>query len=133
MPRHNSTFTPKEERLIAEYVIDGNGTRAAIAAGYSARSARNTAQEVLARPHVKAEVKRRQRGLVKKLEITAEKVLGDIARVAGKAERARQYNASIRGHQLLGQHLKLFTEKHEHGGIGGGPIQMTVTESDAAL
>lgn len=26
--------------------------------------------------------------------------------------------------ELLGKHLKLFTEKHEHAGSGGGPIQM---------
>lgn len=132
-PRIGNQFTAKEERFIDEYLVDGNGTRAAIAAGYSAKTANGSAKDVLKRPLVRAELNRRKRLLATKLELTAEKVLTDIARVAGKAEKARQYNASIRGHQLLGQHLKLFTEKHEHGGIGGGPIQMSVTPADEAL
>lgn len=35
--------------------------------------------------------------------------------------------------RLLGQHLKLFTDKVEHGGLGGGPLMMVVSELDEAL
>lgn len=133
MPRHTAAFSPKEERFIAEYLVDGNGTRAAIAAGYSAHNAKSQANQLLRRPRVAAEIKRRQRVLAKKLELTAEKVLGDIERIANKAERAKKYGDAIKGKELLGKHLKLFTEKHEHGGIGGGPIQMHLTRADEAL
>lgn len=34
--------------------------------------------------------------------------------------------------ELLGKYLKLFVERHEHGGIGGGPIQVE-NLSDAQL
>lgn len=32
--------------------------------------------------------------------------------------------------RLLGQHLKLFTEKVEHGGTGGGPITLALSATD---
>ncbi|PUB87059.1 MAG: terminase small subunit [gamma proteobacterium symbiont of Ctena orbiculata] len=42
----------KQQRFCREYVIDFNGTRAAIAAGYSKKSARQTAHENLTKPDI---------------------------------------------------------------------------------
>jgi phage terminase small subunit len=133
MPRTAAPFSAKEERFMAEYLIDGNGDRAATAAGYSASNARSQAYQMLRKPRIKAEINRRTKLLSAKLQLTAEKVLGDIERIANKAERAKKYGDAIKGKELLGKHLKLFTEKHEHGGIGGGPVQMHVTTADEAL
>ena len=47
-------LTPKEQRFVEEYAIDLNGTQAAIRAGYSPKTARSIASEVLQRPAVKA-------------------------------------------------------------------------------
>lgn len=44
------------ELFIREYLVDFNGRRAAIAAGYSADSARQTASELLATPDVQAQL-----------------------------------------------------------------------------
>ena len=126
-------LTAKEERFIAEYLSDANAARSALAAGYSPKTATRIGSHLLARPRVKAAIKALQTKLLKKLDLTAEKVLADIERIANKAERSRQFNAAIRGKQLLGQHLKLFTEKHEHGGIGGGPVMFQITEKEADL
>ena len=38
----SSKMTPKQAIFVAEYLIDGNATRAAVAAGFEARSARVT-------------------------------------------------------------------------------------------
>ena len=135
MPRHNteSGLTAKQERFIAEYLIDQNATAAAIRAGYAEKNAKHTGSDLLKHPKVRAGIRAGQVRLAKKLELTAEKVLADIERIANKAERAKRYGDAIRGKELLGKHLKLFTEKHEHGGIGGGPINLTVTDKDEAL
>jgi phage terminase small subunit len=126
MPRYaNVAFTPREERFIAEYLVDGNGTRAAVAAGYSEGNAKSQAYELLKRPHVLAEIKRRQRAIAKKLELSAEKVLTDIARVATKAERAKKYGDALKGHEMLGKHLRLFADKVEHSGPNGGPMEFS--------
>jgi phage terminase small subunit len=47
-------LSQKIKLFVAEYLIDGNGTRAAIAAGYSKNGARVRAVKMLARPDVSA-------------------------------------------------------------------------------
>jgi phage terminase small subunit len=51
-------LSSKQKLFVAEYLVDRNASRAAIAVGYSARSAREIGYEVLTRPHIKAEVAR---------------------------------------------------------------------------
>lgn len=138
MPRHNAspgTLTAKEELFVLHYVAGepgalGNGTRALIAAGYTSKAPAKLASEMLKKPHIKAAVDAERRRISKKLNITAEKVLGDIERIANKAEASGKFGDAIRGKELLGKHLKLFTEKHEHGGIGGGPVLFQLTQSE---
>jgi hypothetical protein len=116
-------LTPKEQMFIAEYLIDGNGTRAALAAGYVASNARKSASEALKRPRVQAALKAAKAKLLNKLELSAAKVLEDIERISNKAERAREFSAALKGKELLGKHLALFTERHELTGKNGGPIE----------
>ena len=52
--RADRRLTPKEQRLVKEYAIDLNATKAAIRAGYSPKTARSIASEALQRPAVKA-------------------------------------------------------------------------------
>jgi len=49
---------PKQQRFVEEYVIDWNGTQAAIRAGYSERSARVTASRLLTKANVKVAIER---------------------------------------------------------------------------
>lgn len=48
---------PKEEIFCREYIIDFNQTKAAIRAGYSERSARQTAAKMMQKAHIQAEIK----------------------------------------------------------------------------
>lgn len=132
-PSQPSGLSAKMERFVAEYLVDGNGKRSAIAAGYSPRSAMRQASDMLQHPAVKKALTAGRRRIAKKLELSAEKVLGDIERIANAAEKAKKYGDALKGKELLGKHLKLFTEKHEHGGIGGGPVQFSITEKEADL
>ena len=52
-------LTLKQQRFIDEYIISGNATQAAIKAGYSKRTAKQTGTENLAKPYLKAELDRR--------------------------------------------------------------------------
>lgn len=132
-------LTAREERFVGEYVagavddVRGNGVRSAIAAGYSTKTAKAIASELLRRPRVKAAIKAAQKRIAARLDLSAEKTLGDIARVAAKAEASREYGAALKGHELIGKYLKLFTERHEHSGVGGGPVLFQITEKEADL
>lgn len=123
--RVKAPFTPREERFIDEYLIDLDRERAVVAAGYNAKNARSQAYQLLKRPRIAAEVKRRGELIAGKLNLTAESVLRDIDRIATKAENAREFGAAMRGRELLGKHLKMFSDRVEHTGANGGPMEFT--------
>jgi phage terminase small subunit len=62
--------------------VDLNGKRAAIAAGYSKRSAEVTASRLLNKPRVKKLIRKLMRRRAEKLDLTGEKVLKELARLA---------------------------------------------------
>jgi phage terminase small subunit len=49
-------LTPKQEHFVEEYLIDFNATRAALAAGYSEKTARSTGAVNLTKPNIAAAV-----------------------------------------------------------------------------
>lgn len=53
-------MTPKQERFVAEYLVDLNATQAAIRAGYPARSAGSVGFENLKKPEIAAAISGRQ-------------------------------------------------------------------------
>lgn len=70
------------ERFCLEYVIDLNGTRAATAAGFSPKGARFRASELLKRSDVADRISELKAKQQQRLEITADRVLLEVARVA---------------------------------------------------
>lgn len=49
-------MTPKQEMFCREFLIDLNGTQAAIRAGYSAKTANRIATEILSKPEIKRRI-----------------------------------------------------------------------------
>jgi phage terminase small subunit len=72
---------PKVQRFCYEYVIDFNGTQAAIRAGYRPRSARVLASQFLAKPNIQAAVSALAKRQAEKLELTAERVITEVCRI----------------------------------------------------
>lgn len=106
-------LTQKEAAFVREYLVDNNMTQAAIRAGYSARQAATIGSEVCARPRVAEALRVARARIAEKLDLTAEKVLMDIDRIAGKAEHEGDYGQALRGRELLGKYLRLFVDKVE--------------------
>jgi phage terminase small subunit len=65
-----------------EYLVDLNGKRAAIAAGYRKRSAEVTASRLLKKPRVQKLIRKLMNRRAKKLDLTGEKVLKELALLA---------------------------------------------------
>lgn len=156
-------LTPKQKLFVAEYLANGlNATKAAISAGYSEQTAYSIGQENLNKPEVMEALKKKQAPRLAKLEITAERVLNELALLgfsnmqdymafdgdgrlcefdystmsreqtaaiqeitidtnggAGDGERKQVLRTKFKlapkreALELLGKHLKLFTEKLE--------------------
>jgi phage terminase small subunit len=72
----------REETFAREYLIDLNGTRAAIAAGYSRKGADVRAAELLGNSRVQALIETLTKDKFGKLDISAERILQELARLA---------------------------------------------------
>lgn len=75
-------LTPKQSRFVAEYLKDHNGKQAAIRSGYSEKTAESQASRLLSNAKVKAELEKRMGKMMSRLEISAERVLQERARLA---------------------------------------------------
>lgn len=74
-------LTGKQSRFISEYLINPNGTQAAIKAGYSAKTARAIASENLKKPEIIAELRRQETATRKRLNATAQQVTDELMRL----------------------------------------------------
>lgn len=122
-------LTDKQSMFCKEYIIDLNATQAAIRAEYSENTARQIGAENLAKPYIIDEIQRLMDKRAEKAEISAENILNDIldTRDTCKANMMLQtefgmkldttaVNGRNKANELLGKHLKLFTDKIEHSG-----------------
>ncbi len=75
-------LTPKQKAFIDEYLIDLNATQAAIRAGYSQNTASRIAIELLNKTHVSEKIQERMKDREKRTEITQDKVLAELAKIA---------------------------------------------------
>lgn len=72
----------KQERFCEEYLVDLNATQAAIRAGYSEKTAKSQGSRLLTKADVSARVGELKAERAKRTEITADRVLRELARVA---------------------------------------------------
>lgn len=75
-------LTPKQERFVAEYLIDLNATQAAIRAGYSEKTAYSSGHDNLKKPEVAAAIQAAMKAREQRTEITQDRVLQELARIA---------------------------------------------------
>ncbi len=123
-------LTAKQEMFCKEYLVDLNATQAAIRAGYSEKTSYSIGQENLNKPELAEVIQKLFDKRSAKTEVTAEYVITSIKSVAERCMQAEQvlvqgeptgeykFDASgaNKSLELLGRHLKLFTDKVELGG-----------------
>jgi phage terminase small subunit len=80
--KDGSGLTHKQEMFCREYIIDGNATRAAIAAGYSEKTAYSIGEENLKKPEIMQFIEKLRAPIIKKLDISAERILEEYAKMA---------------------------------------------------
>ena len=114
------SLTPRQARFVKEYLVDLNGTQAAIRAGYAVSGADVQAVRLLGNARVKAAVDAGAAKQHAQLDLTAQKVLTELLGV-GYAEVAAtdvRVSDKLRALELLAKHLGLLTEQvdHKHSG-----------------
>lgn len=80
--RRLTALTARQEMFVREYLVDLNATQAAIRAGYSPRSAEVTGHHLLKNHKVRAAIQTAMEERSQRTEITADRVLKEVARIA---------------------------------------------------
>ena len=114
--RSGSSLTPRQTRFVKEYLVDLNGTQAAIRAGYSAHTANKQSTRLLTNADIKAAVEAGAATQHAQLDLTAEKVLTELLGVGYATVNATDVRVSdkLRALELLAKHLGLLTEQVDH-------------------
>jgi len=90
-------LTAKQERFVAEYLVDGNGTQAALRSGYSARTARVIAYENLLKPAVRTALQARQGVIARQVDLTRQDVLAGLLEAVALARQQANPAGMIAG------------------------------------
>lgn len=136
-------LTDKQEMFVEEYLVDLNATQAAIRAGYSKKTARQTGADNLSKPYISEEIQRRLDDKKEKLIMKQDEILETLTRQGRREEPdyvvvltekpsydengnfigiekkpeivqvPTKNNDSIKAAELLGKYYKLWTEKTE--------------------
>lgn len=78
--KSNATgLTAKQSAFVREYLIDRNATRAAIRAGYSAKTARFIGAENLTKPNIAGAISQGEKAIRERNEISADRVVQELA------------------------------------------------------
>lgn len=75
-------LTPKQEQFCREYLIDLNGTQAAIRAGFSKKTASSIGSEYLRKPEIQERLRQNMASRAQRTEISADRVLAEYAKLA---------------------------------------------------
>ncbi len=129
-------LTEQQEKFCREYVLDYNGTQAAIRAGYSEKTARSQASRLLTNDDILSRVHAIQIIELKKLSVTPESVVMRYLEIYDRCMQATpvmewDYNehklvetgeyvfdskGAINALSKIGDYLAMFTKKIEHSG-----------------
>lgn len=135
---HGVVLTDKQQAFVNEYLIDLNATQAAIRAGYSEKTANPQGNRLLANVSVADAIAKAKADRSSRTEISQDYVIKAIVETIERCSQARpvydksgelvmmetpngelapvyKYDATnvLKGAELLGRHLVMFTDKSE--------------------
>lgn len=75
-------LTKKQKRFCEEYLIDLNATQAAIRAGYSPESARQSGADNMKNPYIRARIEKAMADRSRRTGVNADRVVMELAKIA---------------------------------------------------
>ena len=111
----NIPLTAKQARFIDEYLVDANGTQAAIRAGYGASGARVAAHRLLTNVAISSAIEARRQADSARLAITRQNVLQQLVEAFGLARDMGQPAVMVAAARELGRLMGFYA-----------PVQATV-------
>lgn len=116
-PRGRQRLDLRQRKFVAEYLRDSNATRAAKAAGYSARTAHVQGCQLLIK--LKSEIEEAENRIARCIEVKAERVLREVALIAF---------ANMQDYMSFENGVPHFDFSKIHGAVGAAIAQITIDE-----
>jgi hypothetical protein len=121
----------RQQRFVEEYLLDLNGSQAAIRAGYSEQTATMQASRMLTNANIARAIAAAQAKVAQRLDCDVERVMAELASIAFNVEERTQDR--IRALELLAKHGGAFVERSEikvqaHKAIDAPPACATYEE-----
>ncbi len=147
-------LTEKQKLFCREYIIDLNASQAAVRAGYSKKCAKEQGYRLLTYAHIQEELSELSKSRESRLEVSADYVIQTIVDtiqrcaqgepmldrkgspvigydpLTGDEKQLYKFDSAavLRGAELLGRHLRLFSDRVEHAGPTG-PIELITADT----
>ncbi|MBQ3311710.1 terminase small subunit [bacterium] len=116
-------LTPKQKAFVRAYKTNGgNGTQAAISAGYSKKTARKIASENVTKPDIQEALAQEERKIQEKYEYTLNDMIRELDEVKLKADSEQNRQVQIKAIELKGKAFGLFVDRQEITGKNGVPL-----------
>ncbi len=114
----------KEEKFCREYVIDYNGTQAAIRAGYKQSDAANRATRLLKKAEVSARVRELQQEMAERLALSQDYVVIQLVKTYNESKDCGDAKNALKALELMGRHLGMFDKKAKDAGSSDEPERL---------
>jgi phage terminase small subunit len=130
-------------RFVQEFLLDLNGTQAAIRSGYSEHTARSIANENLTKPAIQLAISRAFLARSERAEVSQDYVLRNLVKNVERSMQAEPvldragnptgeyaYHGSVanKALELLGKHLGMFADQQVVSGPNGGSVKLSLDE-----
>ena len=99
----HTLMTAKQARFVDEYLVDANGTQAAIRAGYGAAGARVAAHRLLTNVAISSAIEARQRVDATRLSVDRNRVLTGLLEAVEMAREQRNPAGMVAGLREIGK------------------------------
>lgn len=125
-------LTVKQKKFCDEYIVTGNGTEAAIKAGYKKNSAKEIASENLTKPNITAYIEKRLNELDEKSIMKQKEVMQRLTKI-GRREETETVVITVKSRRSYYEDGKKVTEEFEEPKLIEIPSKLTDTNKALEL
>lgn len=115
-------LTPKQKIFCEEYIIDWNASRAARAAGYSEKTAKDIGCENLAKPNIQAYIAEIQEDLQKQAGISRLSIINELKKIVKDSDDDEK-REKIKAIEVINKMLGFNAAEQKDVTSGGKPIE----------
>jgi phage terminase small subunit len=104
-------LTPRQARFVEEYLVDSNATQAAIRAGFSAKTAPQSASRLLTNVKIAAAIADAKAPVLAANQLTLDEHLRELAAIRDAAKTELQFAAAVTAETNRGKAAGLYLEQ----------------------